>query len=53
MPLLHRLLRKPFFGRFEVEWRMPESAQAAGWERVRFDSPNGARLPFLRRALNA
>jgi uncharacterized protein len=47
MPLLHRLLRKPFFGRFEVEWRMPEGAQAAGWERVRFESPAGARLHGL------
>jgi pimeloyl-ACP methyl ester carboxylesterase len=34
MSLLHRLLRKPFFGRFEVPWNWPEGVAQAGWERV-------------------
>jgi pimeloyl-ACP methyl ester carboxylesterase len=41
---LHRLLRKPFFGRFEVPWTWPSDDEAARWERVALRSGNGARL---------
>jgi len=44
---IHRLLRKPFFGRFEVPWEWPSNANQAAWERVAFGSPNGARLAGL------
>jgi uncharacterized protein len=47
MSLAHRLLRKPFFGRFEVPWQFPHDADAGRWERVTFDSPSGARLAGL------
>lgn len=45
--LVHRILRKPFFGRFEVPWEWPANAPAERWERVAFDSDNGARLSAL------
>jgi pimeloyl-ACP methyl ester carboxylesterase len=45
--LLHRVLRKPFFGRFEVPWTWPSADMAANWERVTIDSDNGARLAGL------
>jgi pimeloyl-ACP methyl ester carboxylesterase len=41
---LHRLLRKPFFGRFEVPWVWPEGIATAGWERIDIDGPAGATL---------
>jgi pimeloyl-ACP methyl ester carboxylesterase len=41
---LHRLLRKPFFGRFEVPWTWNSPDEAARWERVELRSGNGARL---------
>lgn len=47
MHLAHRLLRKPFFGRFEVPWRFPEGADESRWERVAVRSTAGARLSGL------
>jgi uncharacterized protein len=47
MARIHRLLRKPFFGRFEVPWMWPSSAVESAWERVTFQSGNGARLVGL------
>jgi len=44
---IHRLLRKPFFGRFEVPWTWPPTATQSAWERVTFSSGNGARLAGL------
>ena len=43
MGLFHRLLRKPFFGRFDVPWRWPRGSDERAWERVRF-SGGGASL---------
>ncbi|MBL0938464.1 MAG: prolyl oligopeptidase family serine peptidase [Gemmatimonadaceae bacterium] len=34
MSVVHRLLRKPFFGRFEVTWQWPEQARPDQWARV-------------------
>lgn len=45
--LLHSILRKPFFGRFEVSWTWPSPDDAAKWERFTFESPAGARLVGL------
>ena len=47
MSFVHRLLRKPFFGRFEVPWRMPEGASESDWQRVSIPSPAGAKLAGL------
>ena len=47
MSLVHRLLRKPFFGRFEVPWRWPQGADEAAWERVSFAGYRGAWLVGL------
>ena len=47
MSRLHRILRKPFFGRFEVPWTWPADAVPEHWERVHFASGNGARLAGL------
>jgi uncharacterized protein len=44
MSLVHRLLRKPFFGRFEVPWSWPSAADESKWERVAFRNSRGARL---------
>jgi uncharacterized protein len=47
MPILHRLLRKPFFGRFEVPWRWPDGTDRTTWERVTFTNPTRATLVGL------
>ncbi len=47
MTYIHRLLRKPFFGRFEVPWIWPSTALEEAWERVTFRSGNGARMVGL------
>lgn len=47
MNRLHRILRKPFFGRFEVPWTWPSAAEEANWERASFRNPRGARLAGL------
>lgn len=44
MSLLHRILRKPFFGRFEVPWVWPEGVDRTSWERVTVRSASGAPL---------
>lgn len=44
---LHRILRKPFFGRFEVPWVWPSDIDQSLWERVHFPSTNGALLQGL------
>ena len=47
MTALHRLLRKPFFGRFEVPWVWPDGEDPKSWERVSFANPSGANLSGL------
>jgi uncharacterized protein len=47
MGILHRILRKPFFGRFEVPWVWPEGEEQQSWERVSFRNPSGASLAGL------
>lgn len=47
MSTLHRILRKPFFGRFEVPWSWPEGEDPKSWERVSFSNPSGASLAGL------
>jgi pimeloyl-ACP methyl ester carboxylesterase len=47
MSLIHRILRKPFFGRFEVPWSWPEGTDPAAWERVQFKNPSNATLSGL------
>lgn len=47
MSTIHRILRKPFFGRFEVPWVWPTNTAVASWERVSFISRNGAQLQGL------
>lgn len=47
MSRLHRLLRKPFFGRFEVAWTWPEGSDPRDWERVEVASASGAMLAGL------
>ncbi|NCA02754.1 MAG: alpha/beta hydrolase [Sphingomonadaceae bacterium] len=47
MTALHRLLRKPFFGRFEVPWAWPDGEDPKSWERVSFANPSGAHLSGL------
>lgn len=47
MSRLHRLLRKPFFGRFEVPWVWPANAEPAHWERVSIASGTGGYLAGL------
>jgi pimeloyl-ACP methyl ester carboxylesterase len=44
MSLTHRILRKPFFGRFEVPWQFPRGTDESRWERVSFRNRRGARL---------
>ena len=47
MSTIHRILRKPFFGRFEVPWVWPTNTAVESWERVSFISRNGAQLQGL------
>lgn len=47
MGTLHRILRKPFFGRFEVPWNWPEGVDRTSWERVVFRNPSGTELVGL------
>lgn len=47
MSALHRLLRKPFFGRFEVPWMWPQNQEQHTWERVSFRNSSGANLVGL------
>lgn len=47
MTTLHRILRKPFFGRFEVPWVWPKEEDPETWERVSFKNPSGASLSGL------
>lgn len=47
MSIFHRILRKPFFGRFEVPWVWPTDTAVESWERVSFISRNGAQLQGL------
>jgi len=44
---MHRLLRKAFFGRFEVPWNWPVAGEAEKWERSRFKNPGGGQLVGL------
>ncbi|MBS2023967.1 MAG: alpha/beta fold hydrolase [Deltaproteobacteria bacterium] len=45
--MIYRLLKKPFFGRYQKPWRWPAQVPDAGWERVRIDSESGAKLHGL------
>lgn len=47
MTTLHRILRKPFFGRFETPWIWPQEEEQQSWERVSFGNPSGASLAGL------
>ena len=47
LSLVHRILRKPFFGRFEKPWRWPKGVSPEGWQRVQIDAPAGTRLSGL------
>lgn len=47
MTRLHRFLKKPFFGRYQKEWRWPQGVDHADWQRVTFRSANGADLCAL------
>ena len=47
MSRLHRLLRKPFFGRFEVPWVWPAETDPSTWDRVTFANPAGVHLAGL------
>lgn len=47
MKQLHRILRKPFFGRFEVAWTWPAGTDHSRWERVAFPSSHGTSLVGL------
>ena len=45
--ILHRILRKPFFGRFEVPWVWPDGEYQNSWEHVSFRNPSGASITGL------
>ena len=47
MSRFHRLLRKPFFGRFEVPWTWPDGTTEAAWERVAIPARGRSRLAGL------
>ena len=47
MSTLHRILRKPFFGRFEVPWAWPDGEDRSAWERVTIRSGTGSELAGL------
>jgi pimeloyl-ACP methyl ester carboxylesterase len=47
MGVATRLLKKPFFGRYQKPWRWPEGVRREGWERVEIASESGARLVGL------
>lgn len=44
MATIHRLLKKPFFGRFQKPWRWPDGVSPDDWQRIRFSSGSGAIL---------
>lgn len=37
----YKIFKKPFFGRFEGEWRWPRDVSQEGWEKVTFKSETG------------
>lgn len=41
---IHQILRKPFFGRFEVPWIWPEAISQEGWEVISIPLPNQQNL---------
>ena len=47
MSLLHALLKKPFFGRFQKPWAWPPSVPESEWTRVTFRNASGATLVGL------
>lgn len=47
MASIHKLLKKPFFGRFQKPWRWPEKADPRSWERTIIRSESGAQLAGL------
>lgn len=47
MSMMHRILRKPFFGRFEVPWMWPDGEDPRAWERVVIRSRAGSELAGL------
>lgn len=44
MPLLTRMLKYPFQGRFNGEWRWPNGVNEASWDRVSIPHPSGSSL---------
>ena len=47
MSYFYRLLKKPFFGRYEQPWQWPQGSDRHDWISVRFKSHNGAQLAGL------
>lgn len=47
MQAIHKILRKPFFGRFEVPWEWPNNSQPHDWEKISFKNPGNAKLAGL------
>lgn len=47
MKHFYRLLKKPFFGRFEVPWKWPEHSEPKDWISVRFSGHTGSTLAGL------
>lgn len=44
MALIHRIVKKPFFGRYQRPWRWPDGIPQDGWERVTFLTSTGTKL---------
>lgn len=42
--IIHKILRKPFFGRFEVPWVWPKNISQEGWEAITIPLPNNQEL---------
>ena len=42
--IAHKILRKPFFGRFETPWHWPKDISQDGWDRVEFKNAKGVKL---------
>ena len=44
MYLVHRILKKPFFGRYQGKWRWPQGIPEETWESIQFNSRSGMPL---------
>lgn len=45
--MIYKILKKPFFGRYQKPWQWPETVERAGWEAVQIESDSGAKLAAL------